>query len=63
MTTVEMDPKVNAGVVDVCVDMQVRVRSLSLKFLAEMNRNYYVTPTSYLELINIFKNLLNSQCT
>ena len=58
-----MDPKVKAGVVDVCVDMQVRVRALSMKFLAEMNRNYYVTPTSYLELINTFKRLLNNQCT
>lgn len=47
--------------VDVCVDMQTRVVSLSKRFLAEMNRNYYVTPTSYLELINTFKNLLNVQ--
>ncbi len=55
--------KTKTGVIDVCVDMQLRVSQLSKRYLAEMNRNYYVTPTSYLELINIFKRLLNKQST
>lgn len=61
LSSVELDPKIKAGVVDVCVDMQVTAVTLSKRFLAEMNRNYYVTPTSYLELINTFKTLLTRQ--
>jgi dynein heavy chain len=30
----------------------------AIKFKAELGRIYYVTPTSYLELINTFKSLL-----
>jgi dynein heavy chain len=58
---VELPVSVKSGVVDVCVDMQVRVVQLSKKFLDVMGRHYYVTPTSYLELINTFKSLLSIQ--
>ena len=58
-----LNDETRSGVIDVCVDMQVRVVNLSKRFLGEMNRNYYVTPTSYLELINLFKRLLNKQMT
>jgi dynein heavy chain len=34
---------------------------LSTKFLNELGRHNYVTPTSYLELINSFKNLLQNK--
>ena len=57
----DLDPNTKEGAVDVCVDMQQRVVSLSKKYLNEMRRYYYVTPTSYLELINTFKNLLTVQ--
>ena len=30
----------------------------SIKFFKELGRKYYVTPTSYLEMINSFKALL-----
>jgi len=33
------------------------------KFLKQKKRNYYVTPTSYLELINSFKRLLMEKRT
>ena len=61
LASIELDAPVKKGVVDVCVDMQQRVVTLSKRYLAEMGRHYYVTPTSYLELINTFKNLLNVQ--
>jgi dynein heavy chain len=61
LTSVDMEKKTMQGVVDVCVDMQVRVVQLSKKYLAQMGRNYYVTPTSYLELISTFKRLLSVQ--
>lgn len=63
LAPVELEENIKKGVVDVCVDMQMRVVTLSKKFLAEMQRNYYVTPTSYLQLINTFKGLLNVQRT
>lgn len=34
---------------------------LSAQYLSELSRHNYVTPTSYLELINSFKNLLSSK--
>ena len=61
LAKVDLDQKVKGVVVDVCVDMQTRVVALSKRFLAEMGRHYYVTPTSYLELISTFKTLLNVQ--
>ena len=51
---VDIEEDVKAGVVDVCVDMQERVSGMAVKYVAEMQRHYYVTPTSYLELINTF---------
>eukprot|EP00930_Biecheleria_cincta_P074768 TRINITY_DN6197_c0_g1_i1.p1 TRINITY_DN6197_c0_g1~~TRINITY_DN6197_c0_g1_i1.p1 ORF type:complete len:4188 (+),score=808.10 TRINITY_DN6197_c0_g1_i1:1794-12566(+) len=53
-----MDPQVLSGVVDVCVAMQKSVFTLAERFQKEVQRYYYVTPTSYLELINGFKGLL-----
>jgi len=61
LASVDLEANIKNGVVDVCVDMQVRVVELSKKYLAAMGRHYYVTPTSYLELINTFKNLLSVQ--
>lgn len=50
-----MEESIKAGVVDVCVDMQQRARDMAERYRREMGRFYYVTPTSYLELINTFK--------
>ena len=49
------------GIVSICVDMQQRVRNLTLKYLEELRKYYYVTPTSYLELIKTFKTLLDKK--
>ncbi|CAM9362495.1 unnamed protein product [Pylaiella littoralis] len=61
LDAVDMEEAVKAGVVDVCVDMQQRARDMAERYRNEMGRFYYVTPTSYLELINTFKNLLHRQ--
>lgn len=55
---VELDDDVKSGVMDMCVDMQERCSHMSKDFLKVLGRYYYITPTSYLELINTFKNLL-----
>ena len=39
---------------DMFAHMHESVSGLADRFLAELRRNYYVTPTSYLELINTF---------
>lgn len=37
------------------------VRSLADDFYRELRRHYYATPTSYLELIQTYKELLNNK--
>ncbi|TMW61529.1 hypothetical protein Poli38472_012720 [Pythium oligandrum] len=58
---VELASSIKTGIVDVCVDMQESVSALSSEFLQSLRRHYYVTPTSYLELINTFKKLLQNK--
>ena len=59
LNEIELPEAVRRGIIDVCVDMQQRVSDLSVQYLAQLRRYYYVTPTSYLELINTFKGLIN----
>lgn len=41
-----------------CVRFHEDVQRLSADFLAQQHRHYYVTPTSYLELLTSYKTLL-----
>ncbi len=41
----------------------IQVRDLAKSFLRELGRHTYVTPTSYLELIQTFKDLLQTRRT
>ncbi|KAK7101384.1 hypothetical protein V1264_019771 [Littorina saxatilis] len=47
--------------VKICKHFHQSVRTLSEKYFNELGRHNYVTPTSYLELINSFKNLLQKK--
>jgi len=58
---VGLEKDVLLAVVETCVDMQKRVTELSKKFLQALRRYYYVTPTSYLELIKTFKLLFDTK--
>lgn len=49
------------GIVTICVDMQMRVTELAAKYIMEMRRYYYVTPTSYLILIKTFIQVLKDK--
>ncbi|KAM3134228.1 hypothetical protein pb186bvf_013648 [Paramecium bursaria] len=51
------DNNLRAGLVDIAVDMQLRISELTKRFYNELRRYYYVTPTSYLELLATFKRL------
>ena len=55
---VDVNPKVKAGLVDTAMYFHTSVEELSKRYLSELQRHYYVTPTSYLELINSYKSLL-----
>eukprot|EP00931_Biecheleriopsis_adriatica_P034701 TRINITY_DN20021_c0_g4_i1.p1 TRINITY_DN20021_c0_g4~~TRINITY_DN20021_c0_g4_i1.p1 ORF type:complete len:4150 (-),score=1074.99 TRINITY_DN20021_c0_g4_i1:152-12580(-) len=58
---VDLAEDVFTGVVEICVQMQKSVFQLVEKYFREVQRYYYVTPTSYLELINAFKDVLTSK--
>ena len=59
LADLQLDDKLQTAVVDQCMSFQQSARLLSEKYLAEMSRYNYVTPTSYLNLISTFKSLLN----
>ncbi|OWZ24775.1 Axonemal dynein heavy chain [Phytophthora megakarya] len=61
LVDIELPTQVKVGIVDVCVGMQESVSALTRDFLQSLRRYYYVTPTSYLELLNTFKKLLNNK--
>ncbi|GFR44543.1 hypothetical protein Agub_g5814 [Astrephomene gubernaculifera] len=59
---VEMDSSETRGAVeDMCMEFHVTVRQLANDFKAELGRHYYTTPTSYLELIQTYKELLSAK--
>ncbi|KUF90356.1 Dynein heavy chain 7 [Phytophthora nicotianae] len=59
LADVEMDSaNVRKAIVDTCQYFHVSVMELSDKFLKNLRRQNYVTPTSYLELIVAFKGFL-----
>ena len=55
---VKMEESEREAVVETCVDMQMRVTNMATLYLEELRGYYYVTPTSYLELIKTFKKLI-----
>ncbi|XP_067861511.1 dynein axonemal heavy chain 3-like [Heptranchias perlo] len=55
---VEMSQEIRNEAVLICKQFHQSVVALSERFYESLQRRTYVTPTSYLELIKIFKNLL-----
>ncbi|KAH6589529.1 hypothetical protein BASA61_005592 [Batrachochytrium salamandrivorans] len=49
------------GIVNLCVFMHESVRERCLTYRSELSRNNYVTPKSYLELLGIYKRLLEKK--
>jgi len=58
LSDVEMEEETRMSCVSMCISMHENVAELSGRFLSETRRHNYVTPTSYLELINTYKTLL-----
>ena len=61
LAELEMEDHEVNGCVHMCKAFHTGTRDLSLRFENELKRHNYVTPTSYLELINTFKTLLNKK--
>lgn len=57
----EEHPDLVSGVVSASVFIHQSVERTSATFLAELRRAAYVTPTSYLELLNTFSKLLDER--
>ncbi|XP_052128831.1 dynein axonemal heavy chain 1-like [Frankliniella occidentalis] len=55
---IEVSGAVRDGMVAVCQDMHTSVVTASEVFVRELSRHYYVTPTSYLELLTSYSELL-----
>ena len=55
---VELTPEVRKSVVIMCKEFHTGTRLLSAKYFEALRRYNYVTPTSYLELIQTYKQLL-----
>lgn len=50
-----------SGLITIAVDMQERVKNLTVRYFLELRSHYYVTPTSYLELLTTFKRLVGER--
>jgi len=53
--------EIKDNIIDMCMSIHESVRKLSIKFRYDLQRQYYVTPTSYLELITTYKSLLGEK--
>jgi len=49
------------GCIEMCRRFHTTTMQLSDRYLVELDRHNYVTPTSYLELISTFKMLLDTK--
>uniref|UniRef100_A0A671W0U7 Dynein axonemal heavy chain 7 n=1 Tax=Sparus aurata TaxID=8175 RepID=A0A671W0U7_SPAAU len=58
---VEMTDESREGCINMCKSFHTSTIELSARFLSELQRHNYVTPTSYLELISTFKALLETK--
>uniref|UniRef100_A0A669BJA2 Dynein axonemal heavy chain 7 n=1 Tax=Oreochromis niloticus TaxID=8128 RepID=A0A669BJA2_ORENI len=58
---VEMTEEAREGCITMCKSFHTSTINLSHRFLTELQRHNYVTPTSYLELISTFKALLKTR--
>ncbi|GFH22159.1 uncharacterized protein HaLaN_19578 [Haematococcus lacustris] len=56
-----LEEEQRAALVGLCQAFHSRITAVSEEFLAELGRNNYVTPTSYLELITAFRTLLEAK--
>ena len=50
-----------ASISEMCVEIHLSVSAMAVRFDQELRRKYYTTPTSYLELINLYTSMLDDK--
>jgi dynein heavy chain len=55
------DDSMKSKVAEMCVEIHTSVSFIAEVFYAELRRRYYTTPTSYLELINLYLSMLQTK--
>jgi len=63
LSEINVEESLKPKLAELCVTIHSSVQNLSERFLTEARRYFYVTPTSYLELITSYKNLLDDKQT
>ncbi|KAJ3207853.1 Dynein heavy chain 6, axonemal [Entophlyctis luteolus] len=53
--------EIKANIAQMCVEVHSSVGQMAKKFYAALRRKYYTTPTSYLELINLYVSMLQEK--
>lgn len=53
--------EMNEHIARMCVEIHLSVGKLAVKFFHQLKRHYYTTPTSYLELINLYVSMLSEK--
>jgi len=48
-------------IAEMCMEIHTSVSDMAERFYRELKRRYYTTPTSYLELINLYLSMLDSK--
>ncbi|XP_022090689.1 dynein heavy chain 6, axonemal-like isoform X2 [Acanthaster planci] len=48
-------------IAEMCVEIHTSVSAMAERFYSELRRRYYTTPTSYLELINLYLSMLSEK--
>ncbi len=61
LAKIDMQKELLKPITEICVRMQTTVIEESEKYLKELKKYYYVTPMSFIELLNLFKDLLNNK--
>ena len=55
------DDGMKEKIAEMCVEIHTSVSSMADRFYTELRRRYYTTPTSYLELINLYLDMLGDK--
>ncbi|XP_076179047.1 dynein axonemal heavy chain 7 isoform X1 [Ptiloglossa arizonensis] len=63
LSTIDLTDHERIASIDMCQFFHVSTEHLSAEFFIRLNRYVYVTPISYLEMINTFKDLLEKKRT
>ena len=56
-----LSQELKSKVANICVDIHSSVSDATKQFYEELRRHYYITPSSYMELIRIYSRMLTNK--